>query len=58
MDINLLNENGETPLMVALNEKSYSMIDRVLREFKDQIDFEECGNSTYYTNTLENGSTN
>jgi len=34
--------------MMAINEKSTSMIDRVLRDFKDSIDFEEGGNSMYF----------
>lgn len=28
-----------TPLMEALNEKNLQMIDRILREFKDSLDF-------------------
>jgi len=35
--------------MIALNEKSSSMVERVLRDFKEHIDFEEAGNTGYYT---------
>lgn len=41
IDINLFNENGETPLMVALNEKSSKMIENLLLDFRDQIEFED-----------------
>jgi ankyrin repeat protein len=33
VDINLFNENGESPLMIALNEKSTLMVDKILKEF-------------------------
>lgn len=41
--------------MIALNEKSMGMIDRILREFKDQLDFEDYGNSEYFTNESTKG---
>lgn len=40
IDINIPNEHGETPIMLALNEKNGLMIDRILREYKGILDFE------------------
>lgn len=44
--------------MISLNEKSMGMIDLILREFKDQLDFDEYGNSEYFTNETTKGITN
>jgi hypothetical protein len=41
IDINLENEIGETPLMVALNEKHLVIAEHILKNFKDHIEFEE-----------------
>lgn len=38
VDINVQDHAGQTPLSVALNEKHFQMVDRILREFKDYLD--------------------
>ena len=49
LDVNLSNELGETPLMVSINEKSSEMLSKVMKDFAEEIDFEEGGNSYFFT---------
>jgi hypothetical protein len=39
LDINSKDKNRETPLSIALNDKSSFMIERILRDFKDKLEF-------------------
>jgi ankyrin repeat protein len=41
VDINLENEIGETPLMVSLNEKNQELAEKIIKEFRDSIEFED-----------------
>jgi flagellar motor switch protein FliG len=37
VEINLLNEYGESALSIALNEKSPALVDKILRMFKTEL---------------------
>ena len=40
IDINALDKNGMTSLAIALNDKHVQMIERIIREFKEILDFD------------------